>query len=99
MVDTRLRDALTAAVFGIGTRAAQHAVQIAEIFENQCREQIATDIPFSGTLDDPEASLWDTLIGIMHNAFVEALPPGFDKDLSASDLIEPDDSRASSERP
>lgn len=60
----------------------------AAIFENHSKDQIATEIPFSGTLDKPETSLWDTFIGILKNAFIKALKPGFDKSINVQNLIE-----------
>jgi len=60
---------------------------LAEIFQNQSKDQVATTISFSGTLDNPESSLWDTLLGILENAFVKALKPGTDSSISVDSLI------------
>ena len=46
---------------------------IAELFENQQRDQIATRIPISGSLDDVNTPLLTTLAGILRNAFIEAI--------------------------
>jgi len=48
---------------------------IAEIFENQPRDQQAARIPISGELEDPDYGLWATLESVFRNAFIQALEP------------------------
>lgn len=57
-----------------------------EIFENQRHEQIAAEIPFSGTFDKPEAGIWSTLGSVLHNAFIEALKPGAERKVSLKNI-------------
>lgn len=61
---------------------------LSEIFENQRHDQIATTVPFSGTLDNPEASRWMTVLGVLKNAFIAAVKPGGDKTISVEKLIQ-----------
>lgn len=51
---------------------------ITELLENQPRDQLATRVPIEGRLEDPEASLWPTLVNVLRNAFVEAFRPRFE---------------------
>jgi len=48
---------------------------VKEIFEDQDRERVATRIPISGSVEDPEIGFWATLFAVVRNAFVEALIP------------------------
>lgn len=43
-----------------------------ELFENQSKDQFATQIVLEGTIDNPQTDFWSTLSGILHNAFVKA---------------------------
>lgn len=45
---------------------------VLEIFENQPKDQFATQIPLEGDLSNPDTDFWVTLGGIFHNAFVKA---------------------------
>lgn len=45
---------------------------VAEIFSNQRKDQIATQIALEGSLDSPETDFWSTINGILRNAFVKA---------------------------
>lgn len=42
------------------------------IFKNREEDQVATEIPFSGELEDPEADLLATAVNLLRNAFVSA---------------------------
>ena len=44
----------------------------AAIFKNHPQDQLATRVPFSGTLDKPDADVWVTVINILRNAFISA---------------------------
>ncbi|QPG05591.1 DUF748 domain-containing protein [Salinimonas marina] len=46
---------------------------IAEIFENQSEEQIATRIQLSGNLDDPDTPILPAIGAIIENAFINAI--------------------------
>ena len=55
---------------------------VSEIFENQSKETFATKIPFRGRLDDPEVNIWQAIIQILQNAFVQALQPSIDQQIN-----------------
>ena len=44
----------------------------AELLQNQPAEQLATRVPLSGTVEDPETEFWPTFVNVLRNAFVEA---------------------------
>jgi hypothetical protein len=41
------------------------------------REAVATDVEIRGELTDPDVGLWSAFVGVLTNAFVEALSAGF----------------------
>ncbi len=47
------------------------------IFEDD-RHVIATQAPISGRIDQPAISAWTAFIGVLANAWIESLKPGFD---------------------
>jgi hypothetical protein len=51
----------------------------AEVFENQFEGQIATVVPLSGKFSSTETDPFRTIIGILKNAFFDALEPGFER--------------------
>ena len=59
---------------------------IAEIFENQRHSQIATKIPFSGTLNNPEPRIWRTIGYVLENAFIQALKGGIEDRIEIDDV-------------
>lgn len=54
---------------------------VVEIFHNQPRDQFATKIPISGSLDNVETNGWSTLAGIVRNAFISAFKKKLDHDI------------------
>jgi hypothetical protein len=46
-----------------------------EAFENQPDDRLATRIPISGTVENPDVGFWATLANVLRNAFVKALVP------------------------
>ncbi len=53
------------------------------VFQNTPRDEVATTIPISGKLSNPETSTWETIIGLVQNAFFKAILPGFEREVSA----------------
>jgi uncharacterized protein DUF748 len=49
------------------------------LFKNSSTRQVASDIDLKGKLTSPDVSTWQALAQILHNAFVEAILPGFDR--------------------
>lgn len=54
------------------------AEQVTELFTNQPSDQFGTRIEISGNLNNPDMSTLSAIIGILRNAFVEALNPYFE---------------------
>jgi hypothetical protein len=50
---------------------------IVTMFENEPREQVATETEVKGPLSDPRASTWEILVNLLKNAFLKAIVPGF----------------------
>lgn len=55
---------------------------VAEIFENQRKDQLATKIPFKGDMDKPDTNVWYALSNVLQNAFIHALQPTIDNEIS-----------------
>lgn len=53
---------------------------VMEVFENQSKDQFATQIPLKGNIKSPNTSFWATLGGVFRNAFVKAYSENFDKE-------------------
>ena len=49
----------------------------AKLFRNPKKDQIGTQVSFSGSLDDPKIHPLQALVELVRNAFVKALKPGF----------------------
>lgn len=62
-------------------RAAWEALAggIQNLFKNQSENQFATRVEIHGTTRSRDISTWDAIVGILHNAFVRAFRPTFDK--------------------
>jgi hypothetical protein len=55
---------------------------IGKVLRNRPREEVATVVPIGGALENPKASTWETLIGLVQNAFIKAVLPGFERERS-----------------
>ncbi len=53
------------------------------LFQNTPRDEVATNIEVSGKLSNPQTSTWDTIIGLVQNAFFKAILPGFEREAAA----------------
>ncbi len=51
------------------------------LFQNH-EKVIATEAPISGRIDQPDVDGWGAFLGVLWNAYIEALKPGFDPDHS-----------------
>jgi hypothetical protein len=52
---------------------------VAELFQNQPTERQASHIPIRGVLASPDVGLWEAVVSVLRNAFVEALPPRLER--------------------
>ncbi len=53
-----------------------------QIFKNRRKDQVATKIPFKGSLDDPKTNIWLALTNILQNAFIQAIQPSIDNEIN-----------------
>ena len=61
-----------------------------EVFENQPKDQVATKIPFEGRLDNPKADVWETVINVLENAFIRAIQPSIDHEITIASVEKTD---------
>lgn len=59
-----------------------------EVFENQPKDQFATKVPFSGSVEDSDIGLWSTLGNILKNAFIEAFNKQVDQTVNIKSVDE-----------
>jgi hypothetical protein len=53
------------------------------LFRNTPRKEVATNVPIEGELSNPQTSTWETVIGLIQNAFFKAILPGFEREAGA----------------
>jgi uncharacterized protein DUF748 len=58
----------------------------ANVLEDEDTGQVAARIPFSGTIKNPEAGLLETIVSVMHNAFVSAFARSLEGSVSIRDV-------------
>ena len=52
---------------------------VSEVFKNQPRDQFGTMLTLEGDLRDPQTSLLEIIGNVLHNAFIEAYRPQFER--------------------
>jgi hypothetical protein len=52
---------------------------IQNLFKNHSEDQFATRVPIHGTIEQKDVSTLDAIGGVLHNAFVQAFRPSFEK--------------------
>jgi hypothetical protein len=62
------------------------AEELAEILENQPREEVATRADISGRMENPDSNTLEIIAGLIRNAFFKAILPGFEGRKSKSAL-------------
>lgn len=58
----------------------------AEVFEDEDTGQVAARIPFTGTIENPEAGTFETIVSVVHNAFVSAFARSLEGGVSIRDV-------------
>lgn len=53
---------------------------IAKLLENRSRQEVATKATITGSVEEPETSTWQVVVGLVKNAFIKAILPSFDKE-------------------
>ena len=59
---------------------------VASVFKNSEKDQVGTRIPFEGQFENPHAGIWDAILEVLRNAFIEALKPRLDRTIKLSDV-------------
>jgi hypothetical protein len=49
------------------------------VFKNSSTQKVATQIDLTGKLTQPDVSTWQAIVEVLHNAFIQAILPGFDR--------------------
>ena len=49
------------------------------LFKNRNTQQVATKVDLKGKLTRPDISTWQAIVQVLHNAFIQAILPGFDR--------------------
>jgi hypothetical protein len=64
-----------------GSKLKEKAVDlIGKVLRNEPRDEVATVVPVEGQVKNPNASTWETLMGLLQNAFFRAILPGFERE-------------------
>ncbi|MBU5635436.1 DUF748 domain-containing protein [Geomonas sp. Red69] len=56
---------------------------IAKLLENRPRDQVATKADISGPVQNPRTSTWQVVVELIRNAFIKAILPTFERDVTA----------------
>src|ERR1700730_335276 len=65
---------------GIQHQARESVIgDASHLFKNSGTQQVATEFDLKGKLTSPGVSTWQAFMQVLHNAFIEAILPGFDR--------------------
>jgi Domain of Unknown Function (DUF748) len=53
----------------------------AHVFKNRSTQKVATQVTLNGDLKNPNISTWQAFVEVVRNAFVQAILPGFDRQI------------------
>jgi len=53
-----------------------------QVFKNQEHDQVATKVPLAGKLENPDTNVWFAIATILRNAFIQALQPSIDHEIT-----------------
>jgi hypothetical protein len=82
--DLDVYDAAQDADKSLGRKLKEKTVDlIGKVLRNRPRDEVATVVPITGEISDPDASTWETLVGLVQNALFKAILPGFEREARA----------------
>lgn len=55
---------------------------VSKVLKNRPRDEVATRADIVGPLEDPKASTWQVVVKLLENAFIKAILPGFERQVS-----------------
>lgn len=59
---------------------------VATLLKNQTQDQLATKIPISGNIDNPDTSVFVAIVNVLRNAFIAAFSRSLDQSLHLRDV-------------
>lgn len=59
---------------------------VAEVLQNQRKEQLATKIPINGSFDNAHVNKWHAISYVLRNAFLQALRPSIDNSININNM-------------
>ncbi|HEY7573765.1 MAG TPA: DUF748 domain-containing protein, partial [Thermoanaerobaculia bacterium] len=62
---------------------------VAEILENQPRDEVASVVQIRGRIQDPKSSTLQVVFSLIENAFFDAILPGFERDAAKAGKTKP----------
>jgi hypothetical protein len=66
---------------GVAHRVYEELVGgVVKLLENR-RQEVATQTDLSGRLERPQTSTWEAVVGVLQNAFIRAILPGFEREV------------------
>ena len=78
--DIEIYDARQEANKSLFKKVYESAVDVAStLLTNQKRDQVATNVPIEGPVGDADSNFFAVLGGLLENAFIKAILPGFDQ--------------------
>jgi len=77
--DLDVYDAEKNAAKSFGQKIRQGIIgAVAWVLSNRPRNEVATTITLTGRIDSPQYSNWEAFVGMLRNAFIKAISPGFE---------------------
>ena len=69
----------------LGKRVYEHIVSgVSKILKNRSTKDVATRVEVSGELGNTQTDTWQAVVGILGNAFIKAILPGFDEQVKTT---------------
>jgi hypothetical protein len=86
--DMRVYDARQDEQKNIFRRAYEKVMDgVASLLENRSRDEVATRTEIVGRLDRPDVGMVEAIVGLLQNAFVKAILPGFERQLGRASRV------------
>ncbi len=55
---------------------------LSKLLENRSRKEVATKAAISGSLESPNTNIWEVIVNLIRNAFIESILPGFEQEVN-----------------
>lgn len=70
---------------------------LTSVFKNQPKDRLATKIPIAGSYSGTEVGVWTAVSALLQNAFVRALVPKLDSQMTVNDVLKESDTKSERE--